>query len=132
MSKRNVLIFAVALVGGALLPALDSSDLRKAFLHHQKQEYPAVKAYYGIAGGEDFVLSERWKNYQKYAKTCPSIAEVTEVVISKTSDGGEYVIQMKGPSAHTGSDGFETDVCSLWINGGHENVPLQVRDFSSY
>lgn len=108
------------------------NDLRKAFLDHQKYEFAGVKAYYPQLGGESFVLSERWKNYQKYAKECPAIAEVVTVEISQTSDGGEFVIQMKGPSAHRGKDGFESDVCSLWVSGGELNVDLPVRDFTSY
>lgn len=112
-----------------------SSDLRKAFEHHEQQEYPEVKADYPKAGGVAFVLSERWKNYQKYAATCPAIAEVTQVVVTKTAGdehGGEYVITLRGPSSHEGKDGFGTDVCSLWVNGGQEGYELEVRDFTPY
>jgi hypothetical protein len=87
------------------------------------------KASFGVDG---YVTSERWKNYQKYAKDCPAIAEVVQVEISKTSDGSEYVIRMRGPNSRTGADGFEKDVCSLWVNGGQENQTLEVRDFTSY
>jgi hypothetical protein len=129
--KSALLLLCLGMLGCAIW-ALAPSDLRKAFDHHQSQEYPAIKAYYPQLGGEGFVLSERWKNYQKYAKDCPAIAEVVKVVVSKTSDGGEYVIELKGPSARIGADGFEKDVCSLWIRGSGENQELDVRDFTSY
>lgn len=115
-----------------LAVASGSGDLRKAFLHHQGHEEAGLKAYYPQLGGEAFVMAERWKNYKKNAKDCPAIAEVTSVVVSKTSDSGSYVIQMKGPSAHEKPDGFEADICSLWIDGGDESTELQVRDFSDY
>lgn len=112
---------------------LNPGDLRKAFEHHEKLEDPQIKMYYyGILGGEDFVRSERWKNYQKYSKDCPAIAEVVKVVVSKTSDGGDYVIEMSGPSVREGKDGFTKDKCSLWIKGGSENKELDVGDFTSY
>jgi hypothetical protein len=109
------------------------SALRKVFEHHQQQESPEVKVYYPAAGGEAFVLSRRWKNYQKQACNCPAIAEVVSVQIGKTSDTGNYVITMRGPNAgKKGLDGFELDTCSLWINGGEEDKRLEVRDFTNY
>lgn len=134
-----VVIYAVAFGLGLIAQPLVTSAMAKgnsrlyrAFKQHETQEYPEVKADYRKAGGEEFVTSERWKNYQKYAKECPAIAEVVEVEISKTSDGGEFVVRMMGPDAGEGADGFAKDVCSLWINGGKEGQTLKVRDFSSY
>jgi hypothetical protein len=132
MKKIIALGVLMSVVLVAFLYAQESS-LRKAFLHHQQQEYPEVKAYYPVIGGESFVMTERWKNYQKYAKKCPAIAEVVSVELRKTTDGGEWVITMRGPnSGKEGKDGFEIDTCSLWVKGIAVNERLEVRDFTDY
>lgn len=124
-------IIGVVVLVVAVVAALPQSDLRKAFLDHQKYEYPEVKAYFPQLGGESFVLSERWKNYQKTARSCPAIAEVVTVEVSKTTDGGEFVIRMKGPNYHEDRIGDE-DVCSLWVRGSFMDTELPVRDISPY
>ena len=130
--KVKIIVIALVLSIGGYIYAQSTSDLRKAFLAHQGQESEEIKSYYPQVGGENFVLSERWRNYQKDAKSCPAIAEVTSVVISKTTDTGSWVIQMSGPSAHTKQDGFQADVCSLWIRGGVAGADLQVGDMTPY
>lgn len=129
---KKVILLVVLCGIGFYVYSQSQGDLRKAFEQHQQQEFPGVKAFYPQVGGESFVLSERWKNYQKYAQNCPAIAEVVTVEINKTSDGGDYVIRMAGPNRRMDKDGFEKDVCSLWVNGGKENEELEVRDFSDY
>ena len=128
----------VAVIGITCFSISQTSRLRRAFQHHAGVEDPSLKSYYPQLGGESFVRSEQWKNYQEYAKHCPQIAEVLSVQITKTSDTSSYVITLRGPDAHTewpkGSPnaGFERDVCSLWVNGGKENDELQVNSFTAY
>ena len=76
--KKVIAGLAVVLIAGIGYLWAQDSSLRKAFLHHHGQESPEVKKYYPQVGGESFVVSEQWKNYQKYAKLCPQIAEVTK------------------------------------------------------
>lgn len=115
-----------------------SSDLRKAFLDHERNDYPEeiqeaqrLDRQHSVLG-DHWVESERWKNYQKYAGGCPAIAEVTRVTVSRAEDSGDFVISMSGPSRHEDKDGNTTDVCSVWVRGGSLNTELPVRDFTNY
>lgn len=130
--KKILSIAMLSFVAIIAVAQNSTTDLRRAFLHHQGQESESVKQYYPVIGGESFVMQERWKNYQKYAKDCPAIAEVIHVVVSKTSDSGDFVIQLSGPSVKVKPDGNLQGICSLWINGDDLGKPLDVRDFTSY
>ena len=106
-----------------LAGASSATDLRLAFLDREKYELAEVKAYYSMLGGEQAILAEKWKNYQDQARSCPAVAEVVKVRVAKTTDSGEYVITLMGPTGKT---------CSLWVKGSRERVELPVRDFSPY
>jgi hypothetical protein len=73
---------------------------------------------------------ERFLNFLKTAQACPTIAEVTEVFVSKTADTGQYVIVLHGPDADAapanGVTSNDKDTCTLWLNGN------QVRAITNY
>lgn len=126
--KKAALIGIVVFIGiVGLVRWLSDSSLRKAFLHHEN--YSQAKAWYSQAGGVDFVLSERWKNYKKYASNCPAIAEVVKVHIGITGEG-RPTITLYGPNAGTKPDGFPQDTCSLWLSDSKGTV--DVTDYTPY
>jgi hypothetical protein len=98
-------------LGAGLLFATQTvnSRMRRAFNQHEEADklgYPEFK-------------EERFLNFLKDAHACPTVSEVTKVIVTKTGDAGQYVIVLFGPDADTSNaDASKNkDVCSLWLNG---------------
>lgn len=102
-----------------------SDALHRAFLDHEKHDFPDEKA--DIARLGPWMTDARWEGYRREAGGCPAIAEVTKVDVTKDTDN-DYVITMFGVDSWTDSDGFAHDVCSLWMS----DQTNEVRSLSPY
>lgn len=71
----------------------DRDLLREAFVAHEQLGRPMIEAL--GTSVTPYIAGERWKNFQKYAKDHPAIAEIVSVRVSTTSDTGEHVFTLR-------------------------------------
>jgi len=65
----------------------------------------------------------RWKNTQKSLSSCPQISELTKARVSRTTDSGDFVVNL------IDVDGEE---CSLWLDGGQEGDEMPISGITPY
>jgi hypothetical protein len=124
--KRIIIVTLGAFVLGAGAATLLPSKTDRAFDQQEKND-PQTAMTYSYA--PQLMMSRaglrliRLANYKKYAKDLPHLENITSASLSKTSDGGDWVITL------TDVDGV---TASIWLVGGKETGVFPVSTVTSY